>query len=51
MDVHVYREQLLHQLKLDEKEHEEKLGQERAQKMAQLQVHMQCLLEVWFPLI
>ena len=36
----MFREQLIHQLKLDEKKHEEKLQRERAKQMAQLQVRM-----------
>ena len=32
------REQLVHQLKLDLKDHEEKLQRERAKRVAQLQV-------------
>ena len=33
-----FREQLLHKLKLEEKEHEEKLSRERAAKVAELHV-------------
>lgn len=35
-----YSEQLVHQLKLDEKQHEELLQQEKAKKMAQLQASL-----------
>ena len=34
----IFREQLLHKLKLEEKEHEEKLTRERAGKVAELHV-------------
>ncbi len=33
-----YREQLIHQLKLNEKEHDEKLQREKAKRMAKVQV-------------
>ena len=38
----MFREQLLHKLKLEEKEHEEKLTRERAAKVAELHVSDDC---------
>lgn len=37
-----HREQLIHQLKLDEKEHEEKVQREKSQRMAKIQVWSSC---------